>query len=218
MKKTLMTAIFAASAASVMALPSLDIDFRSAAWAGANGSSSFTVGGVTATAFKIAGGSLPSSAPANGTLGVLSYEALDGLGVDLDASSTIEEIEGVQSVLITFSGTAGNDITGFALTDIFGAPADGSGPGGAEIGKAAFSDGTFAFFTGTELVGGSNGELYVSLGGEKDLLWVEFYTGVSTTGDDFSVAGFTVPDSGSTLAMIGLAMIGVGAARRGIRR
>ena len=226
MKKTLITALFAASAASSMALlPPLDIDFTSAAWSGANLQASATVGGVTASAWSI-GGVPPSDNPLNGaTAGLLSWESGDGLGVaPLGGADPMEEIDGVEALLIRFAGTAGDDINGIALTDIF-ANADGTGgDGNDEIGKATYSDLSTETFLATSVGAASNGELFIPLNPAKDLLWVEFYSGNNlSVKDDYSVAGFTkvptnVPDAGSTLALMGLAMIGVGAVRRTVRR
>ena len=223
MKKTLITALFAASAASAMALPALDIDFTSAAWSGANLQASATVGGVSAFAYSL--GATPPSDINGGTPGLLSWESGDGLGVaPLGGADPMEEIDGVEALLIRFAGTAGDDINGIALTDIF-ANADGTGgDGNDEIGKATYSDLSTETFLATSVGAASNGELFIPLNPAKDLLWVEFYSGNNlSVKDDYSVAGFTkvptnVPDAGSTLALMGLAMIGVGAVRRTVRR
>lgn len=228
MKKTLISAILAASAASAMALPALDIDFTSNAWSGANaggGQASFSgTPGVTAYAFKVAG-LAPSDLNA-GQAGKLTWELGDGLGVsDIGPNELYEEIDGTESILVRFLNGAGNGINGIALTDIF-LDADGTGNvnGGNtdEIGKAWYDDGSIGSLQLDAQNAGGNGEAYIPLNPAKNLLWVEFYSGnPNSRADDYSVAGFTkvgVPDAGSTLALMGLAMIGVGAVRRTVRR
>jgi hypothetical protein len=123
------------------------IDFQSAAWTGANGQASFTVGAVTATA----------------TGGNLSQFSIGGLGVfdanAVPADPDNDEINNIQTIAITFAG--GTSIDQFTLSKMFfeGDPAYN------EVGFYSIDGGAFQIFTApnTNLHGSTPGDVIVPI-------------------------------------------------------
>ena len=205
-----------AGAVSSWAIPaSLDIDFRSASWAGALGHQSHTVGDVTARAIL--------DLPIVGNIAKLYQDSTDGLGVKHLFDDSTDEIDPSEKLKITFGGTSGQALTGVWITDLFGPP-DGSTRRGekGEVKLDLWGPGglTSILFYGDDSDQG-NGEQFVSFGGPVNLEMVLFRVPTDSKKDDFSVAGFTrttrpsqVPDGGSTLMLLSLTIAGLGAARR----
>ena len=113
----------------------MNIDFRDSAWSSADKQQSFTVDGVTATAF-------------NGDA-LLYQDGKDGIGI---YGREDDEIDSEEILQINF--TASKNLTGFMVTDLFAHP-DGTGVLVGEQGQAHFygSSGFLlgsAFFSGTD--------------------------------------------------------------------
>jgi hypothetical protein len=180
----------------------LDIDFRDGTWSGANGNQSFTAGDVTAKAYAF---SVLTNASLSARLG---QNATDGLGVDrrgglLPGLDDPNEIDFNERLEITFANGSGTSLAGIWFTQLL---LDDLGllPGNqteAAIVKLTFlDDSTFEFnVDGAE----ANGNFFLDFGVNRNVAKIDFKSsGIS----DYSVAGFSVPEGGSTLAIFGMAM------------
>jgi len=216
MKKILASALVLAAGVIASATPisgNLSVDFRHSDWSGADGQNSITVGGVTATGryTTLFSGVVPAK---------LKQNSSDGLGVDSPSYNIGEDPNevGPREILdIDFTALAGMDITGVWLTKIFEewiftdtGYVELFGAGGTSLGIKNFTG------SGND----SDGNLWVSFGGPLDLTSAVFY-GEGVVSPDYSVAAFTadvtrsaVPDGGMTAIMLGVALLGLGAARR----
>jgi VPDSG-CTERM motif len=206
MKKTILFALttMLSGAMSAFAIPStLDIDFRSGAWQSATGSQSKTVNNVTATAI----------APLWATL---TWSATDGLGINSYIPfEDPGEIGPYEILAVSFALGAGNGLTGVWVTQLFNEWIDDAG---LLVLNTTQGVGVLGF-TGQQTCG--LGDQYVSFGGAYNVLSATFFGlgyglfGV-IAGKDYSVAGFTrsVPDGGTTLALLGVALLGLAAFRR----
>ena len=207
-KRMLASLALAAGCSALMAIPSsIDIDFRSASWSGANWRNTYTVGDVTATAYQ------------GSSRDYLHHDSQDGLGIKWD-----DEISLTEKLVISFGGTSGQGISGVWITDLFGTP-DGSGGANGEIGNVTLSNGATHTFYGVNSDQG-NGEQYVSFGGAFDIIKAEFFA-TSDGRDDFSVAGFTrgrsgepnsVPDGGTSLVFLGVSLLGLACCRKYLKK
>lgn len=206
--KTTLTAVSAllfgmSPLSAALILPgTLDIDFRDGTWSGANGNQSFTAGDVTAKAYAF---SVLTNASLSARLG---QNATDGLGVDrrgglLPGLDDPNEIELNERLEILFANGSGTSLAGIWFTQLL---LDDSGllPGNqteSAIVKLTLLDNSTVDFT----VGGSeaNGNFFLDFGANRNVAKIDFKSaGIS----DYSVAGFSVPEGGSTLAILGMAM------------
>lgn len=220
MKKFILSAIAATACVVASAVPvagPVSVDFRGAAWNGANGQTTFSTGGVTATASYLNAWGNPQNAK-------LRQSNSNGLGVDSDVLFEDPNELGPREILdIDFSGVTGIDITGVWLTKIFDEILDDAGfvnlfgAGNSFLGTVSFSGNN----------NDNDGNLWVDFGGAVDLTSAVFYgQGTVLGARDYSVAGFTakvvenphsVPDNGLTAMLLGVALLGLGAARRATR-
>jgi PEP-CTERM motif len=208
------------AAIALPAPPPLPIDFRSDTWSGANGVTTFGVGGLTATA--------TDSPVPNGTP-VLYQDSVDGLGVNSRDGNTpndaiddeIDEIDQDESLILSFNSPA--LLTGVWLADFFDQE-NGPNPG-AEVGQLVLT-----LFDGSnldvELVGSGSefdsdpGFQYVSFGGPLSVTTLTFLTRRASSAADFlsgeyAVVGLTtsVPEPMS-LSLAGVGLLGLSLARR----
>ena len=205
--KTTLTAVSAlllgmSPLSAALILPgTLDIDFRDSSWAGATANQSFTAGDITAKAYAFSLLGSPLSAR-------LGQNATDGLGVDrrgglLPGVDDPNEIDFNERLEITFANGSGTSLAGIWFTQLL---LDDLGllPGNqteSAIVKLTFlDDSTFEFnVDGAE----ANGNFFLDFGVNRNVAKIDFKSsGIS----DYSVAGFSVPEGGSTLAILGMAM------------
>ncbi len=179
----------------VPAVGSIAVDFRTAPWSPANGVSPYSVGTVTATA----------------STGTLYQDSIDGLGIQ---GGENDEIDLVELLTIDFGG-GGSLLGRIYITDLF-APADGDvgEHGEVTLTLADLSTVTIAFGPGTQPLGSSNGEYLVDLGGNKMITKAVFkadntVAGIDPTNNEYSVAGFDVPEPG-IIALLGIGLLGFG--------
>jgi hypothetical protein len=138
----------------------------------------------------------------------LGQNATDGLGVDrrgglLPGLDDPNEIDFNERLEITFANGSGTSLAGIWFTQLL---LDDLGllPGNqteAAIVKLTFlDDSTFEFnVDGAE----ANGNFFLDFGVNRNVAKIDFKSsGIS----DYSVAGFSVPEGGSTLAIFGMAM------------
>lgn len=187
------------------------IDFTDAAWALPNNTTvSKTVAGTTATATSV-GGSLPV---------YLSQSAANGLGINTTTIDIEDEIQTITVFgssyveILTVDLAPGKYATGASIKNLF-RNANETGfadeKGVVELWNNGFLQITLPFQADAT---SSSGNLFVSFGGGYDAL--KFYAQETAlfTISDFSVASLNVPDGGSSLVLLGLGLVGVGALRR----
>jgi len=182
----------------VTAIPvTLTVDFRDASWSGADGTTPFTVGTVTASA----------------STGTLFQDSIDGLGIT-SGSFEADEVELTEILSVTFGG-GGMLLGRIWITDLFEAPDGGVGEHGAVL-----LNGTtlVSFGPGTAPQSDPAGEFLVDLGGNMLITSADFYVdntvpGIDPDNNEFSVAGFDVPEPGM-LALFGISLLGLGLTRR----
>jgi PEP-CTERM motif-containing protein len=181
-------------------LGSLDIDFRTSLWSGANYQPSFQVGDVTATAFPAQPG--------------LYQDLIDGLGI---RGGEQDETDANELLTLTFDG--GLTLWGVGITDLF-TSGDGAGELAGEHGRATIYDtlgnslASFDFYGINSDQG--NGELYIGFQTAFLNVGSILFTAVpwqgSTSNNEFSVAGLNttspIPEP-STMLFFGVGLVGV---------
>jgi hypothetical protein len=188
--------------AAVVLPGTLDIDFRDASWVGATNNQTFTVGGITANAFatSVLGGPLNA---------VLGQTVVDGAGVNrtgglfpgLDDPNEVEVNERLE---IQFAGGSGLSLAGVWLTNLF---LDDSVLPGNQTETALLQltllDSTIVNFVvpGSE----TNGNFFLDFGANRNVSKIDFRSSGAIS--DYSVAGFSVPEGGSTLAVLGMTLV-----------
>ena len=199
--------------------PSLDIDFRDAAWGNANRDHSFSSGGVTATAFKKDWRGRTKNAD-------LYQDRNDGLGI---RGGENDEIDSWEWLEIDFDNPT--FVTEMWLSDLFGPPKESP----REEGYVKLFNGS-SFLGTIDFSGVASGDTQVSIG--QTLTGAIFhskkvpkYQGSSRLKNtEYSVIGFntsdpiptttasnknnSVPDSGSTLILLGMGLVSFAAIRR----
>ena len=205
--KTTLTAVSAllfgmSPLSAALILPgTLDIDFRDSSWAGATANQSFTAGDITAKAyaFSLLGSSLSARLGQNATDG-LGVNRLGGLFPGVDDPNEIDFNERLEITFANGSGTslAGIWFTQLLLDDLGLLP--GNQTESAKVKLTFLDDSTFEFnVDGAE----ANGNFFLDFGVNRNVAKIDFKSaGIS----DYSVAGFSVPEGGSTLAILGMAM------------
>jgi hypothetical protein len=183
-------------AASALAIPTtLSVDFRSTAWQAANGHTSDTVNNVSAVA----------DFPPGSTLGWSSSGGL-GVGGYLGSSTTIGPVE---IMTTSFSLSSGQGLTGVWVTNLF------AGTLLSETGMLVLDTTqgmkTVNFYGLQTSAKDALGDVDVSFGGSYNVLNATFFGVVG----NYSVAGFTrqVPEGGTTLALLGMGLIGLSVLR-----
>jgi hypothetical protein len=184
--------------ASAFAIPTtLGVDFRSAAWQAATGKSRYSTGNIEVAAAFPLGSTLTSS-------------AISGLGISAPPlQRTLDILD------VTFSLRSGNGLTRAWVTNLFS--------GTLEIGTLVLdtTKGLEVFtFSGLHTRGKDpHRDVYSSFGNAYNVLNAHFLTvnplrvvGVKNC----SVAGFSssVPDGGTTLALLGIGLISLTMLRR----
>lgn len=174
----------------------LDIDFREASWADANGLNSFSFGGITATA--------------NPNPAELTQGSLFGLGVDSQGQGSPDipsEIDKNERLELVFSGGSGLGLAGVWLTNLFpDDPLVAGNKSDTALVTLTFLDSTSIEYKvpGTDE---TNGNFFLDFGGNRNVSKIDFnnFGGQS----DYSVVGFSVPEGGSTLLVLGMALVGL---------
>ncbi|MBV8276558.1 MAG: hypothetical protein JO170_15045, partial [Verrucomicrobia bacterium] len=187
-------ALFGATV-SVLAVPStLGIDFRTAAWANANGQVQDTVGKIRATA------ALPAGS-------VLTYSSTAGLGMNSPAPFGLATVDILN---LTFGGHSGNGLTGTWVTNLFNGVVDE--PGILVLTLASGATDAIEFLGQETASQDPLGDVYVSFGSPLDVLSAQFLEAgelnTLLSGKNYSVAGFTtVPDGGTTAMLLGISLL-----------
>jgi len=203
--------LLAAPGAQATIIPGgLAVDFRASAWSDANGQHSFTAGDVTASAFSVDDSvDLDSvdlrdlqGADLSGFQALLFQDGTDGLGVRGDETDEVDDRE-----LLRIQFAEPMRLNGVWITDLFPHPDGDNGEQGAVALNLVSTIGEIFTFSG-EFSDPANGELFVSFGGHLDVQGA-FFASQQQPGDEFSVAGFTVPEPG-TLGLLGAALAGAG--------
>lgn len=201
--------VIAASAAQAVTLLPSDIDFRTPAWSVVDGQTSpQTVDNVTVVASVVFGFNN----------GVLTQNAATGIGIQGTIFNESDEIGILELFSVVFNGSSGIGLTGVWITNLFNESIPAAFPF-AELGFYSFDLTTWVPFSGI-VPEQSNGELYVPFGAAIDVSAIHFSVAPDDFISDFSVAGFTknhagqtggsVPDSGSTMMLLGGTLLGLG--------
>ncbi len=214
-----------ASAFAGIVPSNIDIDFRSAEWAPANGVDPYAVNYANF-------GEVKAIASPDGK--VLYQDSIDGLGVKSDPNKVqdqrcvqkdeVDEIQGCETLTVLLGGIDYSklSVTTIWLTDLFKAK-DGVDGEQARI-RINWADGSFDAFTVTGDQVGNNGEFmvditgYTSGSGDKAIDNIRFFVPGRETpenfNDEYSVAGFTVVPEPAVVALMGLGLVGFAAMRR----
>lgn len=182
----------------------LTVDFRDAPWNNAaHNQSNYTDGNTTATASASFGTETPV---------LFANDGFDGLGV-LKPGYENDEVDPGELLTISFAEAV--DVQQVWITDLFdfGTPENTSNPDGEEgFAKITFEDGSTTTYSFYGINSDQwNGEQVFTVQGSDKVTQMDFWS--TAAGDEFSVAGFNVPEP-ATLILFGLGLAGLGAARR----
>jgi hypothetical protein len=189
----LIIALFAGVASASAVPSSLAIDLTSPNWGSAIGTTQDTQGNVTAFAAYPPGS-------------VLTWSKTPGIGID---APEILAASPVDILNISFANGSGNGLTGAWVTNLF-----------SSSGESGILE--LVTTTGTDIIDfygqNSTGDVYINFASALNVLTAEFCA-LSPTGQLFSQtysgAGFTtVPDGGTTLALLGIGLVSLPALRR----
>lgn len=169
----------------------LDIDFRDASWNVPSGVNSFSVGGITATA-------KPKAAD-------LTRDIISGLGVDGNGHGNPDipnEIDVNEELELLFLSGSGLGLSGVWLANLF--PEPEKNPETAVV-SLTLIDSTIVEFKalGTQ----TDGVFFLDFGGSRNVSKINFSYKTSGGKSDYSVVGFSVPEGGSTLLVLGMALV-----------
>ncbi len=198
---------FVIVAAASIAIPSAAgaavISFTDAAWSAANGTASYTVGTVTATAHP--GGKS------------LTQSSTDGLGVSWILDLQRDEIDSHEWLTIDFGGSA--KVESVTIANLYyerNCVFVFCGPYYAETGYYQVEDGAWTAFSAPASNAPNTGELTLDLGG-LSTGWIRFSTQQHQLDlrHDFSVRAITVadPEPGdvpepATMMLLGIGLLG----------
>lgn len=202
-----------ASAGGALAVPlpaSLDIDFRSAAWAGANGNNSYTVGNVNASINQTI--CLPFVGCGDRRDLAQSTAAQTG-GLGINTASSVDDADEVDlGEILTINFFTPELLGGVWITKLF-PPPDGFLFTG-EFVRLSLNGGPAQIFGPSYE---SDGGYYIDFGGPLSLSTIVFESKLLDIGNDYAVAGFTaasaVPEPFSA-ALFGSGLLGFAVLRR----